>query len=99
MEVTMSVNQQFALWVMQALLGVVSRNFRFVSVETASDRVRIRIVLEHHDEGDYEEIEDFKTEFEALLPGPIAFDVEVVESDADIEWPDPNTTVVFKRRE
>lgn len=99
MEMTMSTNQQCALWVMQALLGVVSKNFRLVSVETVSSRICIRILLEHADEEDFEEIQDFKTEFEALLPGPITYDVEVVVSEEDIKWPNPNTIVVFKRRE
>lgn len=91
--------QQYALCVVQSLLGVVSRNFRLVSVAVEAQRISIRIVLEQEDDDDLEEIEDLKTEFEALQSGPIDYDVIVEVSDQPLAWPDESSIVVFKRRE
>jgi hypothetical protein len=95
----MSELQQYALCVVQALLGVVSSNFRFVSIAVVSQQILIRIVLQRPSEEDMEEIEDFKTEFEALFPGPTDYEVLVDVSDQPLPWPEENSIVVFKRRE
>ena len=93
--------QRFALCLTQALLGVVSSNFRSVSITRQAQWIIVRIVLATHCREDVEEIDDLKTEFEALLPGPVDFDVEVVVSKEPItlEPPSESTIVVFKRRE
>ena len=91
--------QHFALCLIQALLGVVSDNFRFVSITAKSQTIFVQIVLARHCDEDFEEIEDFKTEFEALLPGPTDYEVEVVVSQEPISWPNESTIVVFKKRE
>jgi hypothetical protein len=91
--------QQYALCLMQALLGVVSSNFRFVSITMRSQTILVKVVLENRCEDDLEEIDDCKTEFEALLPGPIEYEVEVDISTEAIQWPDQSTIVVFRRRE
>lgn len=91
--------QQYALCVVQSLLGVVSPNFRLVSVAVEARGISIRIVLEQEDDDDMEEIEDFRTEFEALLSGPIDYDVLVEVTDQPLAWPDENSIVVFRRRE
>ncbi|MCA8984169.1 MAG: hypothetical protein R3C12_02390 [Planctomycetaceae bacterium] len=93
--------QRYALCLIQALLGVVSHNFRLVSITLQAERIVVRILLATHSEEDVEEIDDLKTEFEALLPGPVAFDVELAVSEEPItlEPPNESTMVVFKRRE
>ena len=49
---------------------------------------------------DFEEIEDLKSEFEALQDGTIDYQFEVLISDKDIAWPNRvSSVVVFKRRE
>lgn len=93
--------QRFALCLTQALLGVVSNNFRSVSITRQGQKIVVRIFLATHCDEDVEEIDDLKTEFEALMPGPVDFDVEVVVSEERIilEPPNESTITVFKRRE
>ncbi|MFN3166954.1 MAG: hypothetical protein ACE37H_07810 [Phycisphaeraceae bacterium] len=95
----MTERQYYALCTIQSLLGVISANFRFVSVAVDSGKVFIRIVLRNEDDDDLEEIEDFKTEFEALLSEQIDYVVSVEVSDRPLAWPDENSIVVFKQRE
>ena len=45
---------------MQALLGVISSNFRMVSFSRKINTLTIRIALEQENEEDSAEIEDFK---------------------------------------
>jgi hypothetical protein len=96
---TIPTTEQYGLWVIQALLGAISNNFRFVSVEVAAGGVVIKIVLAKDDEDDRASIEDFATEFEALLPVRVPYKVEVVVSKETIVWPPHTSLVVFKRRE
>jgi hypothetical protein len=93
--------QRYALCLIQSLLGVVSHNFRLVSITLQAERIVVRILLATHSDEDVEEIDDLKTEFEALLPGPLTFDVELAVSEEPItlEPPNESTMVVFKRRE
>ena len=96
----MTILQKQALILMQALLGVISSNFRIVWVALENEIVIINIVLEKDLESDVEEIEDFKGEFEALQISNINYEVRVIVSSLDIDWPDPSTSiVVYKRRE
>ncbi|TQF67863.1 hypothetical protein [Pseudoalteromonas luteoviolacea] len=91
--------QKQALILMQALLGVISANFRMIYLHQDSGNIIVTIILESEDEDDFEEIEDLKSEFEALQESPIDYDFVVKVTDADISWPDDNSIVVFKRRE
>ncbi|MBW3541197.1 MAG: hypothetical protein KY476_13090 [Planctomycetes bacterium] len=94
--------QRYALCLMQALLGVISNNFRSVSItRRQAQRIVVRIVLSTHCDEDVEEIDDLKTELEALLPEAVDFSLEVGVSQEPIilEPPSESTMVVFKRRE
>ncbi|MFN3160046.1 MAG: hypothetical protein ACE37I_12085 [Rubinisphaera brasiliensis] len=93
--------QRDALCLTQALLGVISQNFRMVSVTRQRTSITIRILLAIQCDEDIEEIEDLKTEFEALSPRSVDFNVEIVFSQEPIilEPPSVSTIVVFRRRE
>jgi hypothetical protein len=86
---------------MHVLLGVVSDNFRLVSITRSNQTIHVQIILARHCQEDVEEIEDLKTEFEALMPGPTDFNVEIVVSQEPINLDPPteSTIAVYKRRE
>ncbi|MDW6092468.1 hypothetical protein SBX64_07915 [Vibrio rhizosphaerae] len=88
-----------SLILMQALLGVISANFRMVYISKNNGCVTVTIVLESENDDDFEEIEDLKSEFEALQDSPIDYDFMVKVTDKELFWPDGNTIVVFRRRE
>ena len=81
----MSNLQQQALILMQALLGVISPNFRFVWIVVESS-ITVNIILEKNCSEDLEEIEDLKSEFEALQIENIDYEFEVSISEDDIDW-------------
>ncbi|WNJ95648.1 hypothetical protein RND59_00560 [Vibrio ruber] len=88
-----------SLILMQALLGVISANFRMVYISQNNGCVTVTIVLESENDDDLEEIEDLKSEFEALQESSIDYDFIVKVTDKELFWPDGNTIVVFRRRE
>lgn len=90
----------YALCLMQALVGVISSNFRFVAISQRNDKsLLVSIVLEKESDEDMEEIEDLKTEFEALFPRQVNYDFDVKISSDPIKWTDRSAIVVFARRE
>ncbi|MBU2709337.1 hypothetical protein KCM76_25300 [Zooshikella marina] len=91
--------QKQSLILMQSLLGVISNNFRMVSIETSNSNVTVQIVLEFENIDDLEEIEDLKSEFEALQETAINYEFVVKATSEDLPWPNEKSIVVFRRRE
>lgn len=91
--------QYQALVLVQALLGVISPNFRMIWI-TVESIITIHIVLEIECDDDMEEIEDLKNEFESLQNGSVAYDILTIISDSDFDDPEmTNTMIVYRRRE
>lgn len=88
-----------ALSLVQAMLGAVSPNFRMVYLGHSEGRWNLGFVLAEDDETDREEIEDIAFEFEALQDSAVEYDVTVRVASGPLDWPDPPTRVLFKRRE
>lgn len=86
---------------MQALLGVVSSNFRLVEITCLDQRIVVKVVLAAQCDEDLEEIDDLVSEFEALLDRNREVVVEVVFSEGPIVLgpPSPSRLTVFRRRE
>ena len=59
-----------ALMVVQAMVGMLSPNFRRITLDHDGCQWLITFVLEREDAEDREEIEDFETEWDALQSGP-----------------------------
>lgn len=83
----------------QALLGVISPNFRMISIDFTKPCWKIVFILEKDFALDHEEIEDFKTEFDALLGYDQEYYVELRITDSQLSWPEPAVRVVYRRRE
>jgi len=91
--------QSQALRLMQSLVGVITPNYRMVTLSIEEDYVNIVIVLNNVSESDSEEIEDLKSEFDALQTREIEFSIEIVISQDKLSVPDENAIVVYMRRE
>jgi hypothetical protein len=90
----------YSFCLMQALVGVISNNFRFVAIsQKMNGALLVTIILEKENDEDMEEVEDLKTEFEALFPRRIDYDFDVKISSDPIKWTDRSAIVVFARRE
>lgn len=81
------------------LAGVITQNFRRVSVALTEDEIRLEFVLLEESMEDREEIEDIYAEFGALMeaPFPVVLDV-LVTTEALWEIP-VSGRVVFGRKE
>lgn len=91
--------QQQALMLMQAMLGVISPNFRMVSISLIDQKIEVTVVLEHESDEDREELEDCESEFEALQSVQIDYEFKVVVSEDNIEWPGDTAIVIYRRKE
>jgi hypothetical protein len=92
--------QQQALMLMQAMLGVISPNFRRVAVTLRNELIWVEVILEHESQQDTNELKECEDEFDALQIGVHAFKFEVIISDRKLAWPDPRSTfVIYRRRE
>lgn len=89
--------QQVAL--SQSLLGAISENFRLVWLRHEEGRWELGFILERDMLRDREEIEEVVTQFEALQDRGIDCSVKIVVKDGQLDWPEPPTRVVFRRRE
>ncbi len=85
---------QIQVMLMQALIGVITANFRMVSVEISNDMCKITTVLSQHDE---EEAADLADELSIL--SEVRCSSEVVISASAIALPEPPGRVVFRRKE
>ena len=85
--------------VMQALAGVISPNFRRVTLDCDGDQWIISFVLEHEDAVDREEIEDFGVEWEALQSGPVPVVVHTWIDAGALPMRSSPTRTIYMRRE
>jgi hypothetical protein len=106
MSISLDLNDQnkVTVMLMQALLGVISPNFRAVALSFEEPNWQVCFVLETENAVDREEIEDLEGEFSALLMSLAAytnrFDIRVVVSVEPIPDFDPSLwRLVYLRRE
>ncbi len=88
------------LVLVQALLGVISSNFRAVWISMDPD-VEVTIVLEEMNDEDINEIEELKDEFESLQTKNVDFEFKLEITTSEINYPDvanSNSAIVFMRR-
>ena len=91
--------QYQALVLVQALLGVISPNFRMVWI-SVEEIITIYIVLEVECDEDVEEIEDLGAKFEALQEVSLDYEIKTLINDGNLLYPDVSRSlIVFKRRE
>lgn len=91
-----------ALFVVQALLGVVTEHVRAVTINCSRDSVDLTFVLYREDPETREEIfEEFLPEFEALQQSNIPVSVKIVVNGRPFEegGPELEGRVVFLRKE
>jgi hypothetical protein len=93
--------QSDALCVVQAMLGVISSNFRMVSLKRQRYKLIIQVILEHQDEEDAEEINESISELGGLLHKNDIIEMHVSVSDQKIIMqPQSETSMtIFRRRE
>lgn len=81
------------------MLGMVSPNFRRVTLDHDGREWVIIFDLEREDAEDREEIEDFAYEWDALQSGPEPRSIRIVITSEDLMHPTSPTRVLYRRRE
>lgn len=89
----------FTLWLVQAMVGAVSPNFRMVAVSNTAGVWQLLFILETEDEEDREEIADIATEVEAMQDTGIRYELEIRVTSEPLQLPALPTRVVYRRRE
>ena len=81
--IQMQKENEAVLHLVQAMLGVISPNFRAVSLQIdAYGVVQLYFVLENENKNDRDEIDDLITEFEALTGGvPVIAHIEIYSGE------------------
>lgn len=97
----LSFRQMKALELNQAMLGLVSPNFRTVTMLAQKGSVLVTVVLEQESDEDREAIEDCLCDFEALQAEnlDIRFDVLVDSGPLNVKDPEGEAWVIYYRRE
>ncbi|BCA63611.1 hypothetical protein HMP09_2845 [Sphingomonas sp. HMP9] len=85
--------------VMQAMLGMISPNFRMVTLDHDGTQWIIGFVLESVNAEDREELADFEAEWDALQSGPTPRDLQVSFTAGSLAWPSAPTRALYRRRE
>lgn len=88
-----------SLAVVQAMVGMLSPNFRQVSLANDDGTWVITFVLEREDAEDHEEIDDFCSEWDALQIGPAPREVRTLVTSQALSWPLSPTRILYRRRE
>lgn len=86
------------LSLVQACLGEISQNFRYIALIPAGDGLVLTIALEHEDPEDREAIEDIATDFEIAHDDSVPFSVEVLVGPSPPYPPPHPARVVWVRK-
>lgn len=92
---------ELAINLTQAMLGLISSNFRRVAISRAGGRWRLTFILAEDDPADRDEIEDIAFQLDATYGGGLEFDVEVEVTHRELWAPHPEQgdLVVYWRKE
>ena len=97
---TLAEENAQVLHLVQALIGAVSPNLRWVTLAVpTAGAVNLRFVLEEDRPEDREEIEHIAFEFEAFQAGPIELDVEIIVDRRAVEELQLPGRFVYGRKE
>ncbi len=87
------------LQVIQALLGLISKNMKAISVRVLDSRIILYFALEGKLEDDDEEIQDIMFELDAIFGGSVQVDVEIYIGLAGLDWPGRSCRPVYWAKE
>ncbi len=93
--------QRQIIWINQALLGVISSNFRMVSLNIKNNHVTIEVILEKESVEDMNELQEFLSLLYILEPDNIDIELQVKVFNGSLylsKATDQGATV-YKRRE
>lgn len=85
--------------VMQAMLGMISPNFRMVTLDHDGTKWLIGFVLEIVNAEDCEELNDFEAEWEALQDDPTPCDFQISYTAESLPMPHAPKRALYWRRE
>lgn len=88
-----------ALILIDSLIGVISPNFRMISISKKKNEFKIKIILEKEIEEDIDEINELASDFEIRQSRDIDFSFETIISNSDIFLSGDEGIVVYRRRE
>ena len=90
---------RLVLDVVQAALGLISREMRAISVKRDSNRIDLYVAVHERNAQVDEDVEDLVFELEALQDGPIAIEASVFVGAPNADWPGSSGRRVYVAKE
>ncbi|MFV2104649.1 hypothetical protein [Micromonospora sp. LOL_024] len=99
MESALVRENRLVLNVVQAALGLISREMRAISVRLDSDRITLYVAVYERSAQVGEDVNDLVFELEALQDGPIAIESLIYMGAPDVDWPGNSARRVYLAKE
>lgn len=98
-----SLENVVVLYLVQAMLGLVTPNLRAVAVDVSGDRLVVHFAFVDLSQVDHDEIEDIICDLDALLcnedlPDDWLIETELHEGPPDEHWPGVNYRRVYETK-
>lgn len=87
MDLSLERENRVVLDVVQAALGLISREMRAISVRAEQHRILLYVAVHERTAQVSEDIDDLVFELEALQEGPVTIDASVYEGEPGAAWP------------
>lgn len=99
LEASLERENNLVLDVVQAALGLISREMRAISFDQDSERINLYVAVHEHNPQVDEDIEDLVFELEALQEGPVVIEPHVFVGSPGREWPGNSGRRVYVAKE
>lgn len=99
MEYHLERENRLVLDVVQAALGLISREVRAISVELDANRIILHVAVYEHSAQVEEDVEDLLFELDALQNGSIAIKSSIFVGAPNADWPGNSGRRVYAAKE
>jgi hypothetical protein len=99
LEASLERENRLVLDVVQAALGLISREMRAISVDQDSNRINLYVAVYDRNVRVDEDVEDLVFELEALQDGPVIIESHVFVGAPNLEWPGSSGRRVYVAKE
>jgi hypothetical protein len=99
MDLSLDRENRVVLDVVQAALGLISREMRAIAVRAEQDRIYLYVLVHEQSAQVAEDIDDLVFELEALQDGSVAIAASVHEAEPGAAWPGSLARQVYRAKE
>jgi hypothetical protein len=98
-EASLERENRLVLDVVQAALGLISREMRAISIDQDSNRINLYVAVRERNAQVDEDVEDLVFELDALQDGPVRIESHIFVGAPNLEWPGNSGRRVYVAKE